>query len=299
MRIGYPCINRSVGCTSNRTFRLASYSEERLIAVVEANLSCLERVLAWNVDHGLLAFRIGSGLVPFASHPVCRAPWREVFADRFAAIGRFAREHDLRISLHPDQFNLLNARDPAIVERTVAELAYQAEILDLLGLDTTAKVQVHVGGVYGDREGAMTRFVETYGTLGPRLARRLVVENDDSRYSAADCLAVSSACGIPVVLDVLHHAALGDGRPVGPLLAEVATTWARADGPPMVDYSSQAPGRRRGVHAASLDDADFGRFLSESVPVDIDLMLEIKDKEASALRALAVARSDPRLRTVP
>jgi UV DNA damage endonuclease len=67
----------------------------------------------------------------------------------------------------------------------------------------------------------------------------------------------------------------------------------------MVDYSSQAPGRRRGVHAASLDDADFRRFLTASAAVDADLMLEIKDKEASALRALAIAGSDPRLRTAP
>lgn len=74
---------------------------------------------------------------------------------------------------------------------------------------------------------------------------------------------------------------------------------APADGPPMVDYASQAPGRRRGSHAASLDDADFGRFLAASAGRDIDVMLEIKDKEASALRAVALAAGDPRLRTVP
>jgi len=297
MRIGYPCINRSIGCTANHTFRLASYSDERLLATVHANLACLERVLVWNVAHGLLSFRIGSGLVPFASHPVCTAPWQEILTGRFAAIGTFARRHDLRISMHPDQFNLLNAKDPAIVERTVAELMYHAEVLDLLGLDQDAKVQVHVGGVYGDREASIARFVETYGALDPRLRRRLVVENDDGRYTAADCLAVSAACGIPVVLDVFHHAVYGDARPIGPLLDEVASTWTEADGPPMVDYASQAAGRRRGSHAASLDDADFARFLAASAGRDVDLMLEIKDKEASALRALVLAAGDPRLRT--
>jgi UV DNA damage endonuclease len=297
MRIGYPCINRSVGCTANHTFRLASYSDERLLATVHANLACLERVLAWNVDHGLLAFRIGSGLVPFASHPVCTAPWHEAFADRFAEIGAFIQRHGVRISLHPDQFNILNAKETALVERTVAELTYHAEVLDLFGLDATAKVQVHVGGVYADREGSMARFVETYRTLDPCLRRRLVIENDDGRYTAADCLAVSKECGVPVVLDVFHHAVFGDGRPLGPLLDAVASTWATVDGLPMVDYASQAPGRRRGVHAASLDDADFGRFLAESAGHDVDLMLEIKDKEESALRALAIAAGDPRLRT--
>ncbi len=199
--------------------------------------------------------------------------------------------------MHPDQFNILNAKDPAIMERTVAELLYHAEVLDLFGLDATAKVQVHVGGVYADREGSMSRFVETYGALDLRIRRRLVIENDDGRYTAADCLAVSDACGVPVVLDVFHHAVFGDGRPIGHLLDDVASTWATADGLPMVDYASQAPGRRRGVHAASLDDADFGRFLAESAGRDVDLMLEIKDKEESALRALALAAGDQRLRT--
>jgi UV DNA damage endonuclease len=101
------------------------------------------------------------------------------------------------------------------------------------------------------------------------------------------------------VLDVFHHAVHGDGRPIGPLLDDVGATWSPADGPPMVDYASQAPGRRRGSHAESLDAADFGHFLAESAGRDLDLMLEIKDKEASALRALGLAAGDPRLRTAP
>ena len=269
------------------------------MAAVSANLSCLERVLAWNIDHGLLAFRIGSGLVPFASHPVCTAPWQEAFADRFAAIGAVVRRCGIRISMHPDQFNLLNAKDPAIVERTIAELSYHAEVLDRFGLDASAKVQIHLGGVYADREGSIARFIEAYRALDPCLRCRLVIENDDGRYSASDCLAVSDACSVPVVLDILHHEVYGDGQQLEPLLDAVAATWMPTDGLPLVDYASQAPGRRRGVHAASLDDAHFARFLAESAHWDMDLMLEIKDKEASALRATALASGDPRLRTTP
>ena len=53
--------------------------------------------------------------------------------------------------------------------------------------------------------------------------------------------------------------------------------------------------QRAGTHAESLDEADFARFLRESRPNDFDLMLEIKDKERSAQRALALAEGDPRL----
>jgi len=72
MRIGYPCINLTIGCKSDRTFRLKSYAEGRLMQTVQDNLDCLLKILEFNVQHNLLFFRITSDLVPFASHPIRR-----------------------------------------------------------------------------------------------------------------------------------------------------------------------------------------------------------------------------------
>lgn len=83
MRIGYPCLNTSVGCSPARTFRLASYSDVRLVETVERNLACTDAILHYNVAHGLLAFRLTSDLVPFASHPVCAYAWQERFRPAF------------------------------------------------------------------------------------------------------------------------------------------------------------------------------------------------------------------------
>ena len=83
MRIGYPCINRSIGCAASRSFRLSSYTDNRLRDTVRENLTCLAKILAYNEKHHLLFFRVTSDLVPFASHPVCTFRWQKYFSDVF------------------------------------------------------------------------------------------------------------------------------------------------------------------------------------------------------------------------
>jgi UV DNA damage endonuclease len=61
-----------------------------------------------------------------------------------------------------------------------------------------------------------------------------------------------------------------------------------------VDYGTQAPGRPVGAPAPALDREDFRLFLARSRPFDFDMMLEIKDKEASARQAVARAGADAR-----
>ena len=295
MRIGYPCINRSIGCTPSRTFRLFSYSDERVRKTVTANFECLTKILSYNVDHGMLFFRITSDMIPFASHPVCTFPWQKHFAEDFRLTGEYIRKHKIRISMHPDQFVLLNSPDRKILERSIADLTYQAQVLELLNLDDSAKLQIHIGGVYGDKIASMERFVNNFEHIDDTIKRRLVIENDERLYTISDCLALNELTGIPVLFDVFHHSINNNGEKTRDLLAGITTTWKPRDGIPMVDYSSQQDGKRSGAHAETLDRKDFQIFLQLTNPYDFDIMLEIKDKEKSALAALSIASDDPRL----
>ncbi|TGE14356.1 UV DNA damage repair endonuclease UvsE [Hymenobacter elongatus] len=291
MKIGYPCVNESLDCTSSATFRLASYSAERLELAVAGNLLCLQRILAYNVVQGLRFFRISSGIVPFGSHPINTYPWQTRFAAEFRAIGSYVQAQGIRISFHPDQFVVLNSLNPDIVQRSIAELEYQGSMLDLMGLDTTAKLQIHVGGLYGDRESAIERFIATYRELPEMVRRRLVIENDDRLFSLRDCLRVHEAVGIPILFDNFHHECLNHGEPMAEALRLAAATWhPERDGVMMMDYSSQQLGERKGKHTTTLEESLFREFLTHLRGLDVDIMLEIKDKEASARRAISVLR---------
>jgi UV DNA damage endonuclease len=291
MKIGYPCVNEAMDCSAANTFRLASYSEERLIAAVTANLTCLRRMLEWNVAQGLLFFRMGSGIVPFGSHEINTFPWQTHFAEEFRAIGDYIKANDLRVSFHPDQFVVLNSPSPDIVQRSIQELIYQGSMLDLMGLDGTAKLQIHVGGLYGERELAISRFAAVHATLPDAVKARVVVENDDRLFPLRDCLHLHELTGVPILFDNFHHECLNHGEPMADALRLAAATWhPTTDGVPMMDYSSQATGERKGKHTDDLVDDLFREFLTNLHGLDMDLMLEIKNKEASALRAVAILR---------
>ncbi len=295
MKIGYPCINLGLSCRPSRTFRLQNLTWERLRETVAGNLACLAEIVRWNAQHGLLFLRITSDLVPLASHPRNRFPWPEAFAEKFAEIGKLIRAYDMRISMHPGQYTLLNSPRPQVVAAAVADLSYHAQVLELLGLDEMAKIQIHVGGVYGNKKEAMARFLRAVDALPERIRTRLVVENDERFYTLSDVLWLHRKTGLPVVFDVFHHELNPDGQSLAQALEAQAETWKPEDGLPIVDYSSPLRGGRMGSHAYHLDEAHFLRFLEESRPYDFDLMLEVKDKERSALRALALVQGDPRL----
>ncbi|MGW8223854.1 MAG: UV DNA damage repair endonuclease UvsE [Syntrophobacteria bacterium] len=283
-------MNRGIGCTANSTFRLASYSVERLIQKVKNNLDCLFKILQHNVQNGFYFFRISSDLVPFASHPVCTFDWAGHFRGQFRKVGDFIREHNIRISMHPDQFVVINSPKDDVVERSVWELEYHCTVLDEMALDSTAKIQIHVGGVYGDKRSATNRFIERYSFLSKSLKSRLVIENDDRSYRLQDCLSVHEKIGIPILFDTFHHQCLNNGETLRQGLQLSGSTWKESDGIPMVDYSSQQRGQRPGSHAKTLNRASFKKFIHETKGVDFDLMLEIKDKETSAFKALKILR---------
>ncbi|CAF1680103.1 unnamed protein product, partial [Adineta ricciae] len=288
MKIGYPCLCTSL-CTPSHIFRLANYTNEKCLEVTGQNLTCLQKILEYNVQHGFYFFRISSQTVPFASHEVCTIDWRKHFSAVLKQIGQYIKDNDCRISMHPDQFCLINAKDDNIINRSIAELDYHCQFLDDMELDASAKIQIHVGGVYGDKQAAMDRFIEHYKTkLSDAVRRRLVIENDDRLFSVKDCLYIHEHTRIPILFDNLHHACLNNGEPMIEAMKQCFATWPDSQRP-LIDYATQQEGKRVGAHADHIVETHFELFARETRDLHFDIMLEIKDKEQSAIIALPYA----------
>jgi UV DNA damage endonuclease len=295
IRIGYACINTSLPTTS-RTCRVANATPDRVIELGRQNLLALSDILRWNQSHGVRLFRISSDIIPLASHPVAQGiPWAEALASELEAASVRIRAGDARVSMHPGQYTVLSSPRPEVVQASLAELEYHARLLDLLGADQTAKLVLHLGGVYGDKVSAMQRFADHFALLSPSAQARLVLENDEKNYTAADTLALSAVIGAPVVFDVFHHIYNPSfaGESTRQIVERVASTWRADEGPPKLHYSDQWPGKPAGSHSQSVDLEAFGRFYEQIRGLDVDVMLEVKDKQESVL---AVYRRWPELR---
>jgi len=288
MRIGYACINTQLP-TSSRTCRLANATPDRLLDLTGKNLSALGDILAWNAAHGVHLFRISSDVIPFGSHPVNNGAWRSVYQAQLLELGHTALTHNMRLSMHPGQFTVLNSPRDEVVRASLAELDYHAAFLDSLGLDTSHKLVIHLGGVYGDKPASMARFAVNFVRLSHSARSRVVLENDERSYSLADALAAHKETGAPVVFDVFHHRynPSFEGQSLRQLVERAAGTWTREDGPPKLHYSNAWPGKPPGSHSYSVDVDAFTDFAAQLTGMDVDVMLEVKDKEQSVLRLLS------------
>lgn len=283
VNIGYACIALGVPGAQLRTCRLSSASPEMLYRLVEHNLSALEAMLRYNAREGICLYRISSEIIPFGSHPDIRFPWRELFAPRLDALGVLIRQWGMRVSMHPGQYTLLNAKDAGVIRRSFDDLRYHAAMLDALGTDHTHKIVLHIGGVYGDKAQSIQRFKDHFKELEPAVRRRIVIENDDRHFHIGEVLDTASALGIPAVFDILHHAVNNCGGSDTYWIEACRPTW---DSRQKIHFSTQAAGKKQGAHSDTVRVREFMDFFKNLPGRDIDIMLEVKDKNLSALKCM-------------
>ena len=287
------------------TFRSATHAyvsrlePDRRIPYLDAVALANVRTLCDTIDYcarlGIRAFRVSSRLFPLATHPVSgfgidALPAASAIRAGLDAARRHAADAGIRLSLHPDQFVVLNSVRPDVIESAIAELEWQGEMAELLGADV---ICLHGGSTAGGRDDAIDRLVRSIDRLSVRVRSRLALENDDRCYSAADLLPACLAAGVPLVLDAHHHRVLP-----GALSLEDATDWALAtwdDREPYFHLSSPRAGWGNGdprPHADFIDAADVPPYWLElGIPLTVDVEAKAKERAVVAVRDAVRGRS--------
>ncbi len=286
IRLGYPAQNLTIPATTNRTLRLASLQDvEKLRGIVRENVSGLETILRWNAERGIRLFRIGQGLIPFASHPAFPYDWEAEHGEELRTAGELARGLGIRLSMHPGQYINPGSLNPGVADRSLAELRYVARVFDWVGsLDSV--LVLHLGGAYEDRVAAVRRFVEV---LRPEeeVLRYLAIENDERIWTVAEVTGAARSLSVPAIADTLHHALNPGGLTLEEALNLALPTWKARGLRPKLHLSSQDPEKRPGAHAYSVDLRDWRELLSALDGRETDVMVEAKGKE-NALAPMGV-----------
>lgn len=290
MSIGYACIAVGVNDANQRSCIAKNASEEKLSELIQHNLNVLEIIIDYNIQNNIKLFRISSDIIPFGSSPINTLKWWELFESEFHRIGCKIKNSGMRVSMHPGQYTVLNSPDADVVKRAVQELNYSARVLDSLELCAEHKIILHIGGIYQNKPQAIQRFCENYKYLNDSVKQRLVIENDDKNYKIFDVLAIGKKMEIPVVFDNLHNAVnpSDDNHYHDEVywINECKKTWKDVDGIQKIHYSQQAQFKRAGSHSDTIDINEFLRFYKQIDYDNIDIMLEVKDKNLSAVKCI-------------
>ena len=292
-RLGFACrVLGEPGFPKMHTCILKNASTEHLIKLMENNLLYVERMIEYCAKNQIYLVRIGSDMIPFASHPEKAFNWQEIFRSRLKFIGNFIRKTGIRVSMHPGQYTVLNALNEAIVEQSIREITWHTHFLDALKVNSMSKVVLHIGGVYDDKVQAMERFIKNFQRLDDLVKARIVLENDEKNYTIKDVLTLSSQVHVPVVFDVLHHQI---NPPKDQNFSDVdwickaRKTWNfTTDGRQKIHYSQQKLGGKTGAHSDTIDVDSFKTFYETIKHLDLDIMLEVKDKNLSVLNCRTV-----------
>ena len=183
-------------------------AEQRLYDIMLHNIAALKGLVArvGSLDHGLRMVRIGSDVLPVYTEPTWGYYWRassiRALCEReFNSIGQLARDLDVRLSMHPGQFTVLASDRPDVVDRSLEEFEYHADIARWLGYGKTFqdfKINVHIAGKAGP-----AGIRAAYGRLSPEARNTITIENDENSWGLDACLELVDTC--PIVLDIHHH----------------------------------------------------------------------------------------------
>ncbi|KAJ3842823.1 UV-endonuclease UvdE-domain-containing protein [Lentinula raphanica] len=297
-RLGYACLNTilrnkkpaSEAVFCSRTCRIDSIKKNGMDWVKDLgrkNVQDLITMIQWNEDNNIRFLRLSSEMFPFASHSIYGYSL-EYCAPLLAEAGALAKKYGHRLTTHPGQFTQLGSPKPGVIESSVRELEYHCQMLGLMGVGKDGVTILHGGGVYDDKSAAIERIKNTIREVLPQHCRdRLVLENDELCYNADDLLPICEELDVPLVFDYHHDSLNPSSIPPAEIIKRTNAIFARRGIRPKQHLSDPRPGAvtimERRAHADRCERLP-DELEQEGVAIDVDLMIEAKDKEQAVLQ---------------
>ena len=235
--IGYCCINTTLDYCVNRTMRKATFHSKGLEYVGELafqNISDMLEILIWNLKNDILLYRMSSDMFPWMSeYSFSDLPNYKQIKLKLEEIGKYVKQHNMRLSFHPGPFNVLGSNNPNVVEKTIQELTKHAQIMDIIGLPQSheSPINIHVSATKPSKEVISNQFCQNFNRLPQNVKSRLTVENDDkiAQYTPKNIYdLIYSKIGVPITFDQFHFVCGNQDTSMKEALELCLSTWSNA-----------------------------------------------------------------------
>jgi UV DNA damage endonuclease len=226
-------------------------------------------------------YRVSSALFPVLTHPdfkydITDVPQYQEIVDCLRETAEYNESWQVRLSTHPDQFNVLASENQSSVDKTIAELNHHGWVMDMLGCERSYynPMNIHINCTKGELSDIAARFMSNLAKCDESVTSRLVVENEDKGCWNVDNLLTHLR--LPITFDNLHDKCNPSETDSDACMYQCAATWNVR---PLFHYSESHPDK---TNPRSHADMPTDRPCSDQYDWDI----ELKSKDA-AIRALA------------
>ena len=295
MKYGYACINLSLGdkVTTNRNMIKKTFEAKGISYASELalkNSRDLITILKWNEQHDIPMFRITSDLFPWASeYTLGDMSNIDEIEQQLKRVRYIQDTYDLRVSFHPGPFNNLGSPNELVVKNTIKDLSHHGLLMNMMRqpMSRLAKINIHIGGTYGDKVETMKRWEENFHKLPSFVKTRLTLENDDkpNGYSVLDLYPFCRRIGIPLVFDYFHHSLNDAGLTEQEAFEMAYDTWPKGIMPTCHYSNSRRKYEDESVKVVA--HADWIYKTPNTYGKEVGIMFETKMKDLAILDARA------------
>ncbi len=295
--LGYACINTELnekGVTTNRSMIRRTFDKKGIDYCSSLSLKNTEdllKIFKWNEENSFRFFRMSSNIFPWASEYLLEdLKDYDQICKNLKEAGDFAKKNNHRITFHPGPFNKLCSSNERIVRNTLRNLELHGKIFDLMGLSRSHynKINIHIGGAYGDKVKTASVFLKNSEKLSASVYDRLTLENDDnnSLYSVKEIYNfIYKESGIPIVMDFHHHNFHDDGLSPKEALSMAIDTWYNEI--PVVHYSESRSLEKK-INCRANAHSDYVYNYIDTFKNNVHIMVEAKKKELAVKKYLSL-----------
>jgi len=293
IKLGLCCINtelRKLKIFCSRSCIQKNFTIQKAQDLALQNVKDICKLIEYNHKNNITCLRLSSDMFPHYTNPKVEEYTLDFAKPELIKAGKLIKKYNHRVLFHPAQFCQVGTPKPEVLKKTIRELKFHADILDIMDVDNNGVLIVHGGGIFNDKSATIERWISQFKLLPQNVKNRLCIEHCEYCYNVDDVMLISQGCNIPVVFDTHHYSCYNIQNPEikvstpKNIIPKIIKTWKNRI--PVFHISEQGNGRlgHHSDYIETIPDYLLEYLNNTSEDFYINLEVEAKMKEQAIFK---------------